>query len=63
MSGKIGMILTGTFTLVAIYLFLSNSGGTVKIISQLGSTYTSGVKTLQGRWFVWLILKKTINSF
>lgn len=49
MSGKIGMILTGTFALIAIYLFLRNSGSTVKIISQLGNTYTSGVKTLQGR--------------
>ena len=49
MGGKIGMLLTGTFTLIAIYLFLNHSGSTVKIIVQLGSTYTSGVKTLQGR--------------
>lgn len=49
MGGKIGMLLTGTFALIAIYLFLKNSSGTVKIIGELGSTYTSGVKTLQGR--------------
>lgn len=49
MSGKLSMIISGTFTLVAIFLFLNNSKATTSIISQLGSTYSSGVKTLQGR--------------
>ncbi len=49
MGGKITMLVSGTFTLVAIYLFLTNSKGTTSIISQLGKTYSSGVKTLQGR--------------
>ena len=49
MSGKIAMLVSGTFTLIAIYLFLKNSSSTTKIISQLGTTYSNGVKTLQGR--------------
>ena len=49
MSGKVTMLLTGTGILVAMYLILANSTSTVSIIKQLGSTYTSSVKTLQGR--------------
>lgn len=49
MRGNLTMILSGTGILIAIYLFLSNSKSTVNIISQLGKTYSSSVKTLQGR--------------
>lgn len=42
-------LLAGTGLLIMLYLFLSNSKATVSIISQLGSTYTGGVKVLQGR--------------
>ena len=49
MGSKVMMFVSGTFTLIMIYLFLSNSKDTVNIINQLGKTYTSGVKTLQGR--------------
>lgn len=49
MGNKIAMLMSGTFTLIAIYLFLKNSSSTTKIISQLGSTYSKGVSTLQGR--------------
>lgn len=49
MGSKIAMILSGTGMLIAIYLFVSNAKGTTSIISQLGSTYTGAVKTLQGR--------------
>ena len=47
--GTISKILAGTGVLIAIYLFLTNSKATANIISQLGSTYTGGVKVLQGR--------------
>ena len=47
--GTVTKIISGTGILVAIYLFLSNYTATTKIISQLGSTYTGSVKTLQGR--------------
>lgn len=49
MGGKVAMILSGTGILIAMYLILKNSTSTVSIIKQLGSTYTSSVKTLQGR--------------
>ena len=49
MSGKIAIVMRCTFTVIAIYLFLKNSSSTTKIISQLGTTYSNGVKTLQGR--------------
>lgn len=49
MSGKVAMILSGTGVLIAMYLILKNSTSTVNIVKQLGSTYTSSVKTLQGR--------------
>ena len=42
-------VLSGTGILIAIYLFVKNSRGTVSIINSLGSVYSSGVKTLQGR--------------
>lgn len=49
MGGKVAMILSGTGILIGMYLILNNSTSTVSIIKQLGSTYTSSVKTLQGR--------------
>lgn len=47
--GTFNKVLSGTGLLIMLYLFLVNSKATVSIISQLGSTYTGGVKTLQGR--------------
>ena len=49
MGSKVAMILSGTAMLIAMYLILKNSKATTSIIKQLGSTYTSSVKTLQGR--------------
>ena len=49
MGGKVTMILSGTGILVAMYLILKNATSTTSIIKSLGSTYTSSVKTLQGR--------------
>lgn len=49
MGSKIAMILSGTGVLVAMYLILSHATASVKIVNQLGQTYTSSVKTLQGR--------------
>ena len=42
-------LLAGTGALIAIYLFLSNYKATTSVISQLGNTYSQGIKTLQGR--------------
>lgn len=47
--GTITKILSGTAVLVGLYLVLSKSGETVKVINSLGGVYTSGVKVLQGR--------------
>ena len=49
MGGKVAMVLSGTGILIGMYLILKNSSATVSVIKQLGSTYTSSVKTLQGR--------------
>lgn len=38
-----------TLTLVAIYLFVTNSAGTSNIISGLASGYSQSVAALQGR--------------
>lgn len=45
----IAKILSLTAVLVGMYLILNNSKSTVSVINSLGSTYTSSVKTLQGR--------------
>lgn len=45
----IAKVLSGTAILVGMYLILTNSKSTVSVINSLGSTYTSSVKTLQGR--------------
>lgn len=47
--GTISKILSGTAILVGMYLILKNSASTVKVVNSLGSIYTTGVKTLQGR--------------
>lgn len=47
--GTISKILSGTAVLIGMYLIISNSRETVNIVNSLGSVYTSGVKTLQGR--------------
>lgn len=49
MGGKLSSLLAGTGMLIALYLFLKNANSTTSIISQLGSTYSQGVKVLQGR--------------
>lgn len=49
MSGTVAKILSGTAILVGMYLILKNSSSTTKIVNSLGSVYTTGVKTLQGR--------------
>lgn len=49
MGSKIAMVLSGTGILIGMYLILKNSKATTSIIKQLGSTYSSSVKTLQGR--------------
>lgn len=49
MGSKVSMLLSGTGILIAMYLILDNATSTTSIIKQLGSTYTSSVKTLQGR--------------
>ena len=47
--GTISKVLSGTAVLIGMYLIISNSRETVNIVNSLGSVYTSGVKTLQGR--------------
>lgn len=49
MGGRIAQIVSGTFILVGIYLFLTNYRGAASIISSVSSTYNGAVKTLQGR--------------
>jgi hypothetical protein len=38
-----------TFTLVLVYLVLQNATAFSRAVNSLSQTYTSGVKTLQGR--------------
>lgn len=47
--GTISKILSASVVLVGMYLILKNSSSTVSVINSLGSVYTTGVKTLQGR--------------
>lgn len=47
--GTISKLLSGSAVLIGMYLILKNSASTVKVINSLGSVYSSGVKTLQGR--------------
>ena len=47
--GTVTKLLSGTAILIGMYLILKTSKSTVSIINSLGSAYTGGVKTLQGR--------------
>lgn len=47
--GTVSKLLSGTAILIGMYLILKNSKATVSVINQLGNSYVSGVKTLQGR--------------
>lgn len=47
--GTVAKVLSGTAVLIGMYLILKNSSSTVSIVNSLGSVYTTGVKTLQGR--------------
>ena len=49
MKGTVLEIASGMGILIAIYLFLNNFQATTSILSQLGTTTTSTVRTLQGR--------------
>lgn len=49
MGGRMAQLLSGTFILVGIFLFLTNYRGATSIISSVSSAYSNGVKTLQGR--------------
>lgn len=49
MGGNLSKLLSITAVLVGLYLIVKNSGSTTSVIKSLGSVYTSGVKTLQGR--------------
>lgn len=42
-------IITMTFLLIGIYLFLSHGSTTVRIIDTLATNSVKGIKTLQGR--------------
>lgn len=46
---NLGKIVAGMGVLIAIYLFVSNSTQTAKIISSIGENTTKGIKVLQGR--------------
>lgn len=46
---KIGSILAGTGVIIVLYLFLTNGKESVEIINSISSTYTNGIKALQGR--------------
>lgn len=46
---NISKIISLTAILVGLYLIVKNASSTKTVISSLGSVYTSGVKTLQGR--------------
>lgn len=42
-------ILSGIGILIAIYLFLTNAGNTVKIIESISGNMIDGIQVLQGR--------------
>jgi hypothetical protein len=46
---EVGKIVAGIGLLIGIYLFLSKSEETARIISTFASNTTSGIKVLQGR--------------
>lgn len=47
--GTFSKILSGTAVLVGIYLVLSHSKASVRVVNSLGGIYTDSIKTLQGR--------------
>jgi hypothetical protein len=47
--GQISQIAMTMLWLVALYLILTNYIGTTNILTNVGSTWFSGIKTLQGR--------------
>ena len=47
--GKIMEIMSGIGILIAIYLFLSNAGNTVKIVDSVAGNMLNGIQVLQGR--------------
>lgn len=47
--GTLTKVLSGTAVLIGMYLILNHANETKNIVNSLGSVYTSGVKTLQGR--------------
>ena len=47
--GTVSKIISGTGILVALYLLVKNASGASSIISSMGSAYSKGVQTLQGR--------------
>lgn len=47
--GTVTKILSGSAILIGMFLILSKSGDTVKVINSLGGVYKDGVKVLQGR--------------
>jgi hypothetical protein len=46
---SIGRMIAGIGLLIGMYLFLSNSDATTKIISTFAENSVRGIKTLQGR--------------
>jgi hypothetical protein len=49
MNMNLGKMIAGIGLLIGIYLFVSNSDKTVKIINAIGSNSTKGITVLQGR--------------
>lgn len=49
MKESVTQILEITFTLILLYLVLSNASAFSSITTSIGNVYTSAVKTLQGR--------------
>lgn len=47
--GEIGKIISGTGLLICVYLIVTNAKNVSTIVDSLGSVYSTGVKTLQGR--------------
>lgn len=46
---KVFDVISGIGVLIAVFLFLNNSGQTTSIINTIGKNSISGIRTLQGR--------------
>lgn len=46
---NVDRLLEITFTLILVYLVLSNAGQFSSVVNSLSTAYTSGVKVLQAR--------------